>query len=56
MMHCGYEASAVEDTFSNFRGFLATVRATLFGPKTPSKKKANKHSQAPLINAKIQEH
>jgi hopanoid biosynthesis associated radical SAM protein HpnH len=30
MVHSGYEASAVNDTFSSLRGFLATVRATLF--------------------------
>ncbi len=30
MVHSGYEASAVNDTFSSVGGFLATVRATLF--------------------------
>ena len=30
MVHSGYEASAVNATFSSLRGFLATVRATLF--------------------------
>ena len=30
MVHCGYEPSAVDATFSSFRGFAATVRATLF--------------------------
>ncbi len=30
MVHCGYEASAVEDTFSSWSGFAGTVRATLF--------------------------
>jgi len=29
MVHSGYEASAVNDTFGSVRGFLATVRATL---------------------------
>jgi hopanoid biosynthesis associated radical SAM protein HpnH len=29
MVHSGYEASAVNDTFSSFGGFLATVKATL---------------------------
>ncbi len=29
MVHSGYEASAVNDTFFSFRGFLATIRATL---------------------------
>jgi hopanoid biosynthesis associated radical SAM protein HpnH len=28
MVHSGYEASAVNDTFASLRGFLATVRAT----------------------------
>ena len=28
MVHSGYEASAVHDTFGSLRGFLATVRAT----------------------------
>ncbi len=30
MVHSGYEASAVNDTFGSLRGFAATVRATLF--------------------------
>jgi len=29
MVHCGYEASAVDDTFSSFPGFIRTVKATL---------------------------
>lgn len=28
MVHCGYEPTAVHDTFSSLRGFIATVRAT----------------------------
>ena len=31
MVHCGYEASAVDETFAGWRGFFATVRASLFG-------------------------
>jgi hopanoid biosynthesis associated radical SAM protein HpnH len=31
MVHCGYEASAVDDTFSSFRGFRDTVVATITG-------------------------
>ncbi len=31
MVHSGYEASAVDDTFGSIRGFLATVRSTLLG-------------------------
>jgi hopanoid biosynthesis associated radical SAM protein HpnH len=30
MVHSGYEASAVDDTFSSIRGLLATAKATLF--------------------------
>jgi len=30
MVHCGYEATAVEDTFSSWSGFAGTVKATLF--------------------------
>jgi hypothetical protein len=30
MVHSGYEASAVHDTFNSLGGFLATVRGTLF--------------------------
>ncbi len=29
MVHCGYEASAVDDTFSSFSGFSRTVKLTL---------------------------
>jgi hypothetical protein len=28
-VHCGYEASAVEDTFSTVSGFTRTVKLTL---------------------------
>ena len=30
MVHCGFEASAVEDTFGTWSGFAGTVKATLF--------------------------
>jgi len=30
MVHSGYEASAVHDTFTTMKGFLATVKATFF--------------------------
>ncbi|HET7853643.1 MAG TPA: adenosyl-hopene transferase HpnH, partial [Candidatus Methylomirabilis sp.] len=29
MVHCGYEATAVDDTFSSWSGFARTVRLTL---------------------------
>jgi hopanoid biosynthesis associated radical SAM protein HpnH len=34
MVHCGYEATAVEDTFSSWSGFAGTVKATLFPSAT----------------------
>lgn len=36
MVHCGYEASAVDDTFASWRGFADTVRLTLGGSKPAS--------------------
>ena len=30
MVHSGYEASAVNDTFGSIGGFVATAKATLF--------------------------
>ena len=36
MVHCGYEASAVDEAFGSWRGFAAMVRATLFGPRVPT--------------------
>ncbi|MGE5611176.1 MAG: adenosyl-hopene transferase HpnH [Bacillota bacterium] len=35
MVHSGYEASAVDATFGSMKGFLAAVRATLFGSAYP---------------------
>ena len=32
MVHCGYEPSAVSETFSNWRAFWATARLTMLGP------------------------
>jgi len=34
MVHSGFEASAVHDTFFSLRGFAATARAFVFGPRT----------------------
>jgi hypothetical protein len=31
MVHSGYEASAVDDTFGSMKGFYRAVKATLFG-------------------------
>jgi hopanoid biosynthesis associated radical SAM protein HpnH len=54
MVHSGYEASAVNDTFGSLSGFAATVRATLFdrysdpdvGDDTPMTPRS---SSAPLV-------
>jgi hopanoid biosynthesis associated radical SAM protein HpnH len=35
MVHSGYEPTAVDYTFGSWKGFIATVRATLFGLKIP---------------------
>jgi Domain of unknown function (DUF3463) len=31
MVHCGFEATAVQETFSSWRGFRDTVAATVTG-------------------------
>ncbi len=36
MAHCGYEASAVDDTFGSWKGFFKTVKLTLFGDRERS--------------------
>jgi hopanoid biosynthesis associated radical SAM protein HpnH len=33
MVHCGHEPTAVDATFSSFRGFARTAGLTLFGPR-----------------------
>ena len=33
MVHCGYEPTAVSETFGSLKGFLATVKLTLLGAK-----------------------
>jgi hopanoid biosynthesis associated radical SAM protein HpnH len=35
MVHSGFEASAVDEGFSSWRGFAAMARAALFGPRVP---------------------
>ena len=35
MVHSGFEASAVEEIFSSFRGLAAMIRAAIFGPSIP---------------------
>jgi hopanoid biosynthesis associated radical SAM protein HpnH len=57
MVHCGYEPSAVNDTFGSLRGFADTVRATFFTEyKDPGALKLLDepirpvHSHNPLVN------
>ncbi len=38
MVHCGYEASAVNETFGSLRGFLTTIRAYAFGYRVGDEK------------------
>jgi hopanoid biosynthesis associated radical SAM protein HpnH len=33
MVHCGYEPTAIRETFGTLRGLASTARITLFGPK-----------------------
>jgi hopanoid biosynthesis associated radical SAM protein HpnH len=47
MVHSGYEASAVDETFGSVRGFLATVRATLRGPREPAGPARTKGGERP---------
>jgi hopanoid biosynthesis associated radical SAM protein HpnH len=59
MVHSGYEASAVNDTFGSLGGFLSTVRATLFDrykdpgamggrPGQPGSTKTSRHAGGDL--------
>src|SRR6476646_2245459 len=52
MVHSVYEASAVNDTFGSVKGFLATVRATLFGGgyKDPAALEALDERSAPAAH------
>ncbi|HLJ86331.1 MAG TPA: adenosyl-hopene transferase HpnH [Candidatus Angelobacter sp.] len=62
MVHSGYEASAVNDTFGSLAGFLATVRATLFSSykdegalKLLNEEARPVHSFNPLVQIDAQE-
>ena len=60
MVHSGYEASSVNDTFGSLRGFLATVRATFSRYKDPEALEMLKepvrpvHSFNPLVQIEEQ--
>jgi hopanoid biosynthesis associated radical SAM protein HpnH len=49
MMHSGYEASAVDDTFGSVRGFLGAVKATLFGGSYADSKALQQLEQSPPV-------
>src|SRR5438132_6181406 len=53
MVHSGYEASAVNDTFGSLSGFPATVRATLFDryndPDVDDDTPMTPHNTGPLV-------
>jgi hopanoid biosynthesis associated radical SAM protein HpnH len=58
MVHCGYEASAVDETFSSVSGFLTTIRATLFGHRVNHERFAADSAEevvaaAPAAEAKL---
>jgi hopanoid biosynthesis associated radical SAM protein HpnH len=53
MVHCGYEASAVNDTFGSLQGFWATVRATLFSRGYPDPTAARGMAEAPARSVAV---
>jgi hopanoid biosynthesis associated radical SAM protein HpnH len=54
MVHSGYEASAVNHTFSSIEGLSATVRAMFFGGRYPSGRFMSSHPPAvPPIESNI---
>ena len=38
MVHCGYEPTAVTESFRSLRGLLTTARLTLLGPKRAARR------------------
>ena len=63
MVHCGYEPTAVAETFGTLKGFLRTAKLTLFGAKPeplddlPGQGTASRKAPAPkqLVTLKIDE-
>jgi hopanoid biosynthesis associated radical SAM protein HpnH len=49
MVHCGYEAAAVCETFGSVSGLLATARATLFGLPAPPTEPETEWEPAPHL-------
>jgi hopanoid biosynthesis associated radical SAM protein HpnH len=57
MVHSGYEATAVNDTFGSFRGFLATIRSTLFtGYRDRDALEALEEKSAPVSMVQVTVH
>jgi len=53
MVHSGFEASAVQDAFSSWRGLGAMARAFLFGPRAPAPAAPRAVAPAPLPAASL---
>jgi hypothetical protein len=49
MVHSGFEASAVIDSFSSPRGMLAMIRALLFGPRSPRTEDVREPNARPAV-------
>jgi hopanoid biosynthesis associated radical SAM protein HpnH len=54
MMHSGYEASAVDETFGSIRGLLSAARATLFGGTYTNAEALRDLDQAPPSGPLVQ--
>jgi hopanoid biosynthesis associated radical SAM protein HpnH len=57
MVHSGYEASAVNDTFGSFKGFVSTIRSILFtGYRDPDAMEALEEKSAPASLVQVTVH
>jgi hopanoid biosynthesis associated radical SAM protein HpnH len=54
MVHSGYEASAVDDTFTSIRGLFGAAKATLFGGRYENPEALGALSQEPMPQAPSQ--
>ena len=60
MVHSGHEPTAVMQTFGTWTGFLATIRLSIFGPRSPKLRHAsaangNRQQQPPSKSNKLDE-
>jgi hypothetical protein len=53
MVHCGYEATAVDDTFGSWSGFARTVKLTLLGLRASKPVGANGSQALPSQRMKM---